>query len=139
VGVETVQRRGFTLIEVSFALAMLTIVVGAAFMIAHVSNRHQSITWDELVAGEYANSLIEHILSENICMPTQPSGRSVDEMFNEKDSKLFQLAAVLNVTHAINNPEFVDVRVTITWRRTESPLEGQVMRVERSVRRRVKP
>jgi type II secretory pathway pseudopilin PulG len=120
------QSRGYIMIELTFALSMLVVVIGAASMVIINGNREQMLLWEEFQAGELAHSALEHALARDADLKMSP-----DECVTLPDAALKIVRIPIE-----DQPGLESVRTTVTW---SNALNALPRKVERTVRRRIEP
>lgn len=129
------MKRGFTMIETCFALAILVIVLGAACMVIASARRHSALQWEELAAREFAVSVLEHAEAPKTCELTGVEGRKIGTRAGDAVAPPGFEATLFTTPNAADKT-LVDARVVITWRRELANGIDDEGRVERSLRRR---
>ena len=106
-------------------------------MLVRAIGLHSNVHWEELMAGECADAILEHTLAQKKCEVTEAAGRKVGA--DTSDPVIppgFQ--ATLFVTPVARDEKLMDARVVVTWTRDLSSGAYAEARLERSLRRRAK-
>ena len=135
------RRRGFTILEVSIALALLVTALVAAWAAVAGANRNQRRFWDELAAAELAASVLEEAFAADRCEPTPPEGRpaAVAALPGQAAPVLPpEMQAVLHVRPAAGREELLELRVKVTWRAANASAGEGLATMERALTRRAR-
>jgi prepilin-type N-terminal cleavage/methylation domain-containing protein len=116
-------KRGFTLIELSLACAILTIAFLGAWAFVSNAQRHQRMLWEELVAHELAVAVVEREWARSSLAPTPAEGRSV----HVEGTDLADVQAVLHILTVPGSKGTLAVKAIVTWRREGRSRQKKVM------------
>jgi len=128
--------KGFTLFELAVAFGMfITIVAGTWTLLAN-AHRHEETLWDELLAEEWAVSVLEQSLAAEPCPATPADGLPVPlaRLGPRETAALPDARAVLRAVAAAGSPGVVELHVVVSWNHN-----GAIRSLERTVKRRATP
>ena len=127
------RARGFTLLEVIIALALLVTVIIASWSLLCSGQRNERFLWDEFAASELALSSLERATSADVLELTPNDGRPLVDALNPQ---LPELKVTLYVTPVAERKDLRDVRVTVAWTDNSTHIQRTL---ERAARKRVSP
>jgi hypothetical protein len=128
--------RGFTLFEIWIAcVVFFTLVVATSLVLAN-AHRHEEALWDELLAEEWAVSVLEQALAAEHCAATLPEGLTVSlsQVGPQETIALPEAKVILRVTPVAESSGLMSLRAVVSWNR-----DGQIRTLERAVKRRATP
>ncbi len=137
----TRRPRGFTLLELTIAFAVLVTGIVGAWGAAFAAQRHQRLLWDELAAQELAVSALETAFADGDLKPTPPAGRPVTfpaSGIAGTAPNLLEFQVLLHVALVPENNALYEIRAIVTWAHPLASPGLDPRRLERSLRRRVK-
>lgn len=127
------HTRGFTILEVSIALAILVTALAATWSVVFQANRHQRALWEEWTAHELAVSALEDAGGTGVVAFTPPDGRPFE--FRELACEpLSGLRMVLHVRPTPERRDLCDLQVVVSWQPQGG---GTERKLERTARRRL--
>lgn len=109
-----VNRRGFTLLEVSIAAAILVITVAGAWAMSRTANVSQQFLWEEWIAHELAISILENACAEGLVRPEPNRSCSIKQGHSGYAEALGDLEATLHIEPA-NSDDLVELRAEVSW------------------------
>jgi type II secretory pathway pseudopilin PulG len=133
--------RGFTILEVCIALALLVTALVAAWAAVAGANRNQRRFWDELAAAELATSVLEEAFTAERCEPTPPEGRPVAVAASPRQAAPLlppEMQAVLHVQPVAGREDLLELRAKVTWRPANATVGELPSTLERTVTRRAR-